>query len=365
MDYALNVPINSVSFGNVSVSLLREAYKAGHQPCIFPIGNQIDLSTQKEDKDFVSWLQSCLNKSYSTHKRKNPAIKLWHLHNNGIESVSDKQILFTFYELDSPTQSEINVIKNNHKVIFACDYNTNIFKEYGCDNIETIPLGFDSFNFSRIDKKYFDDDRISFFIPGKWEPVRKRTEKVIKAWIKRFGNNPKYFLNCAIWNHFVPVEQQKQIYVNMLEGKQVSNVQFLGFMPNNATYNDFINSNDIVLSMGTESWGLPEFHAVGIGKYGIISNCAGHKQWANSDNSLLVNPNQKIPAYDNMFFFQNAPWNQGNIFDFDENEFINNCESVIKKVEQNRINTKGLELQDKFKYSNTFSSLMKLVEEIQ
>lgn len=362
MDYAFNVPINSVSFGNVAIALLRESYKAGHQPAIFPIGGQVDLSTQNEDKDFNAWLQSCINKSYSTHKRKNPCIKLWHLHSGGMESFSDKQVLLTFYELDSPTESEINVVKNNYKVIFPCDYNTNIFKEYGCDNVATIPLGFDSFNFSKINKTYFDDGRISFFIPGKWEPVRKRTEKVIKAWIKRFGNNPKYFLNCAIWNHFVNPDQQKQIFANILEGKNVANVQFMGFMPQNAVYNDFINSNDVVLSLGTESWGLPEFHAVALGKYGIISNYAGHKQWVNSDNSLLINPNQKIPAYDGMFFHPNQPFNQGNVYDFSEDEFIFACEDIIKKVQNKRENTAGLQLQNKFTYKNTFD---KLIQELQ
>ena len=52
MDYAFHVPINSLSFGQVSIALLRESYKSGHQPNIFLIGQGADLSSQPENKDF-------------------------------------------------------------------------------------------------------------------------------------------------------------------------------------------------------------------------------------------------------------------------------------------------------------------------
>ena len=54
MNYALNLPINTVSFGQVSVALLREIYKKEHQPCLFPIGN-LEINAQKEDKDFFCY----------------------------------------------------------------------------------------------------------------------------------------------------------------------------------------------------------------------------------------------------------------------------------------------------------------------
>ena len=64
-----------------------------------------------------------------------------------------------------------------------------------------IPLAFDNYNFKRIEK-YFDDDRITFNLCGKFEH-RKRHEKIIKAWVSKYGNNPKYNLQCAIYNPFM------------------------------------------------------------------------------------------------------------------------------------------------------------------
>ena len=106
MDYCLNIPINSLSMGSVSLAFARESYKLGHEPSIFPMG-QVDLSAQKQDKDFDNWLNTCVNKSLYSHNRNTPSIKIWHL-SGGLESVSKNQILYSFYECDAPTKEEIN-----------------------------------------------------------------------------------------------------------------------------------------------------------------------------------------------------------------------------------------------------------------
>ncbi len=89
MDFAVNFPINDVSFGQVSVALLREIHKRGIEPAIFPIGN-VKVNTQTEiEKDFKEWLDKCIDKSKYSHLRKNPAIKLWHFQ-GGMESVTQR-----------------------------------------------------------------------------------------------------------------------------------------------------------------------------------------------------------------------------------------------------------------------------------
>ena len=51
-----------------------------------------------------------------------------------------------------------------------------------------------------------------------------------------------------------------------------------------------------------------------------------------------MNPSGKIPVYDGMFFQEGTPYNQGNIYDFDEDEFIEACEKVIERVKASRVN---------------------------
>jgi len=358
MDFAVNVPLNSVSFGQVSLTWLREIFKLGHEPCIFPVGNQVDLSTQEIDKDFQEWIQKGIDKALTTHSRKTPIIKLWHL-NGSFESLSEKQVLFSFYELDSPTPAELNIAKN-HTTVFSSEYSCEVFNAMGCDT-KYIPLGYDTHNFKRTEKSYFNDGRIVFNIVGKVEK-RKRHEKAIKAWAKKFGNNKKYYLQCAIYNPFFSEQDNSALVSRILEGQKYFNVNFLGFMAKNSIYNDFLNSCDIMLGVsGGEGWGLPEFHTVGLGKHAVILNAHSYKGWANESNSVMLNPSEKIDCYDGVFFKPNQPFNQGRIFDFDEDEFIARCEEAIERHESNPVNEEGLKIQDNFKVEDTVKSILELV----
>ena len=347
MSLAFNLPINSVSFGQISTLILRELYNSKVNVGILPIGN-VDLSTQSDlTQEFGNWLQQSINSSLEVFNRKNKIFKLWHL-NGSFESYSNEQVLLSFYELDQPTKVELNTVKNNHKVLFSSKETVEIFKNLGCNNVEYIPLAFDKYNFSRIDKSYFVDDRIVFNLVGKLEK-RKHHLKLIKLWAQKFGNNKKYALQCCIFNPFMKPEDQNALVSQALEGKTYFNINFLPFMGQNKIYNDFLNSSKIVLGMsGAEGWGLPEFHSVAMGKHAVIMDAHGYKSWANENNSVLVKPNSKIEGYDGMFFNKGGPYNQGNIYDFNEEEFINGCELAIKKVEGDKVNKEGLKLQQEF-----------------
>tara|TARA_R110000772_G_scaffold249530_2_gene363809 strand:- start:9387 stop:10475 length:1089 start_codon:yes stop_codon:yes gene_type:complete len=358
--FALNLPINSVSFGQISTAILKELKSRGEDPSIFLIGNP-DLSTQKVDNEFNDWLNKRLNGNevLKNHSRETPVFKLWHIRDS-LSSFSNEQNLLTFYELDSPTPQELNIIKNQNKVFVTNDYTKQVFDTYGAKNVEKVPLFFDSHNFHKVDKKYFRDDRIVFNLCGKYEN-RKRHAKAIQAWTKRFGNDKRYYLQAAIYNVFLKkenVDHNVSIQNQILQGKDYFNVDFKPFYGSNAEYNDFLNSGDILLGVsGAEGWGLPEFHSVALGKHAVILNAHGYKEWANDENSTLINPSGKIEAYDNMFFHKGQPYNQGSIFDWNEDEFIGACEEAIKKFESNKINEKGLELKDKFTVSNTVNQL--------
>lgn len=361
MSLPLNIPINSVSFGQVSLLLLRELIKNNKEFIIFPIAGNIDLSSQSElSQSSIEIIQKALNLAPIEHRRSNPIFKLWHL-NGSLDSFSEKQILFSFYELDSPTKIEINTVRNNHKVIFSSNYSVDLFKSYGCKNVFFVPLAFDKYNFSVKSKKYFNDDRIVFNVVGKLEK-RKHHKKIIQSWLKKYGNNKKYYLQCAISNPFIPADQQNNMLASILEGKNYFNLNFINHMQSNAAYNDYLNSGDIIIGMsGGEGWGLPEFHSVAMGKHGIILNAHSYKDWANEKNSILVEPNGKIDSSDGLFFHKGSPFNQGSIFDFSEDDFLNACDLAIEKARLNRVNTAGLELQDRFSseifYKNIISNI--------
>jgi glycosyltransferase involved in cell wall biosynthesis len=356
-----NLPLNSTSLGQVSLCILKEIFNRKLFINLFPIGN-VDLSSQKEDQEFFLWLQKSIISSGKDHNRNNPIFKLWHL-NGALESFSNKQVLLSFYEVDSPTATEINIIKNNTKVLFSSNYSVSVFKSLGLENVEFLPLGFDSLHFKKTNKKNING--IQFGLFGKLEPQRKRHLKTLSLWAQKYGNNPNYSLNCAVFNHFLDPQLQSQIISQSLGGQNYFNINFINYMPSNEMYNDLLNNTDIVLAMsGGEGWGLPEFQSVALGKHCLGLNAHGYKEWMNDKNTVLIQPNSKVPCYDNIFFRQGAEFNQGNIFDWDAAEFLTGLDKVEERYKNNPINSEGLKLQEQYTYTKMVDSILETMNNI-
>ncbi len=302
MKIGYNSSFGSISFGQCSRNLLRAARELCYETAYFPIGD-IDTSCfnlSKEDAEYLSKsLQNVL-----THDRKNPTISLWHLlttehHQNGqikkispsLSSFSDDQTLLSFYELDSPTEGELNVARQ-FNTCFTSQYTCDIFASKGVKT-RYVPLGFDS-DFRITNKKYFSDDRISFCLLGKFEN-RKHHAKVIQAWLEAFGNDRRYYLQCSLFNPFFPAALNQQLISNTLAGKHYFNINFLPWSISNLQYNDFLNSNNIVIGMSAgEGWGVGEFTCCALGKHAVILNAHGYKSWATEENSVLISPLKKV-----------------------------------------------------------------------
>jgi hypothetical protein len=341
-------PLNSLSFGNVSINLLKAMFSKGMNVAIFPNGN-IDVSAFEVDQDFKTWIESGINDRFQIFKKSDTTLQMWHL--NGSENrISPKQILYTFYELDKPTNTEISLANFQDKTVFSSSQAQSLFP-----NSSFSPLGFDTF-FHKTEKKYLEG-KTHFGLMGKFEK-RKHTEKIIKCWIQKYGGNHNYQLTCCITNPFLKKEQMEAIISRILGGKRCENINFLPFLPKNSQVNDYLNSIDIDLGgmSGAEGWNLPSFNATCLGKWSIVLNGSSHKDWASQDNCVLVNPSGKEPAYDNMFFKEGEEFNQGNIYTFDEDEFIDAMEKAEEKC--TIINTEGEKLKHKFTYENTLSKIL-------
>ena len=342
-------PINSLSFGNVSYNLLKEIYRLGIDTSLFPMG-KVDLSSfDNKDKDFLSWIKQSIDDRFKKAERDQTTLQMWHL--NGSEHrISAKQILYTFYELNKPTESEVSLCNMQDKTVFSSSYAQSHFK-----GSTFSPLGFDSY-FHDTGKSYMPD-KIHFGLMGKFEK-RKHTEKIIRTWIKAYGNNYKYQLTCCINNPFFKKEQMESLINNLLGGTRYGNINFLPFLPHNSQVNDFLNSIDIDLGgmSGAEGWNLPAFNSTCLGKWSIVLNSTSHKDWANSDNCIMVEPNGREEIYDNIFFHKGSMFNQGDIYTFNERDLLLAMEKAEKVCKIK--NKEGIKLKDKFTYKNTLEKIL-------
>lgn len=362
MDLIVESPINSLSFGNVSYNILRQLWRKGVNVMWFPLGGNADFGAfDKIDSEFGKWLQDSSKKANAEIDPEMPSLKLWHL--NGSQSkIGSKQALYTFYELDQPTPDEINLAKFQNLVYFSSNYSANKFKEFGV-NAQVVPVGFDE-DLHKTNRQYLSPDVVHFGLMGKFEK-RKHTEKIIKLWLSKYGNDSRYQLSVCVTNPFFKQEEMKAMLSNCLNGTRYTNINFLPYLKTNSEVNDFLNAIDIDLTglSGAEGWNLPAFNATCLGKWSLVLNETAHKDWANSSNSILVDSNGTEPCYDGKFFQEGSSFNQGSIYTWDSDIVAQAMDTAVSKKGQN--NTNGELLKEEFSYSRSVDRLLKGIEEMK
>lgn len=355
MKLLVNAPINALSFGNVSVNILRELFKKNIDLIFFPIGDKAEMDAyDKIEPDFVKYLQAATNDRYSKISKDIPSLKLWHIFGSETR-YSKNQSLFTFHEVSEVTNIEKNLLSLQDRIFVSSNYTKNIFNLNGLDNVTHVPLGFD--NDFQISNKTYLQDKIHFGILGKFEN-RKNTARIIKSWLKLFGNKPEYQLSCAITNPFLDKARFQNELLKVLEGKQYNNLNFVPYMQTNSEVNDYLNSIDIDLGglSGAEGWNLPSFNATALGKWSVVINATAHKDWATKDNSILIEPSSLKDCYDDVFFKKGQSFNQGQFFDISDQEMDN---AILKSLSYAKTpNPEGLKLQKQFTYEKTVETIL-------
>ena len=355
MKLLVNAPINALSFGNVSVNILRELYKKNIDLIFFPIGEKVELSAyDKIDQDFIKYLQERTNNRFEKIDKNIPSLKLWHIF--GSESRYTKnQSLFTFHEVSEVTPIEKNLLNLQDNILVSSNYTKSIFELNGLSNVTYVPLGFDT-DFHLTDRSYLPE-KIHFGLMGKFEN-RKNSSRIIKTWLKLFGNKPEYQLTCAITNQFLEKSRFQNELLKIMDGKHYNNVNFLPYMQMNSEVNDYLNSIDIDLGglSGGEGWNLPSFNATALGKWSVVINATAHKDWATKDNSILIEPSSLKDCYDDVFFKKGQSFNQGQFFDISDQEMEN---AILKSVSYaKKPNPEGLKLQKQFTYEKTVETIL-------
>ena len=355
MKLLVNAPINALSFGNVSVNILRELHKKNVDLVFFPIGDKAELDAyDKIDSEFIKYLQSATNNRYEKIDKNTPSLKLWHVFGSETRYTKN-QSLFTFHEVSETTLVEKNLLNLQDRIFVSSNYTKNIFELNGINNVTYVPLGFDN-DFHLTNRTYLQD-KIHFGILGKFEG-RKNTARIIKTWLKLFGNKPEYQLSCAITNPFLDKARFQNELLKVLEGKQYNNLNFIPYMQTNSEVNDYLNSIDIDLGglSGAEGWNLPSFNATALGKWSVVLNATAHKDWATKDNSILIEPSSLKDCYDDIFFKKGQAFNQGQFFDITDEEMEN---AILKSVSYAKTpNQEGLKLQKEFTYEKTVETIL-------
>lgn len=340
-------PLNFTSIGQSGYNIFRELVKKT-DVALFPI-NRLNLAIYNLSQEQTDELNKSLINA-DNFSRQDASLKFYHIAGSE-ESVSARPNLFTFHETDRLTPFEVNRLNQNEVVFVSSKYTKQVFEGGGVTaKVVYCPLGFDSSSFYRIEG--IEKDYITFGLRGKLES-RKNTIRILRAWIKVFGGDPRYRLDCSIHNAFYSNEEQSALIINSLVDKCLPwNVNILPYSDSNTLYNKALNYADIDLTgmSGCEGFNLPLFQSLALGKQAIVLNAHVHKDFCNSENSILIEPNGMVDAVDGKFFIEGSKVSQGQWFDFKEKDLI---EAMVFAAERGPIRNREGEKLQSWTYENT------------
>lgn len=359
MQFSFETILSPTSMGQMSAGILAEMFKRNLTPSIFPIG-QIDLSQFNAPEGFVPWLDFCLKQANLRFKRNNPSLRYFHIAGSHA-AIGDRSRLYTVHETDKLTETEINLLKRHDSVMVPSKYNQEVFAKHGI-GAGIAQNFYDERHIYKIGRN--ERDYVTWGLIGKME-TRKHTARIIDAWCSKFGGNRDHRLNLNIFNMHIfndaPPEHRfalhKQKIQEALKYELPWNVNFLPFF-SPEELNKCINQTDISLSglSGAEGFNLPLINSLCLGQKAIVLNAHAHKDYADSENSILVEPSGTRELLDGFFFKKDSPFNVGNFYVWEKEDVMAAMDKALAAPEPDK--QKAAELGKKFSVSACVDALL-------
>jgi len=338
MSVNLYCPINSLSYGLVGVNILKGLVDAEQDVALFPVNeNNIECEPQ-----YTQCVQTAA-KNALNFDSKATCLKIFHQWDFAKRIGSGKYIGWPIFELNRFTDFEKNSLRSCDELIVCSEWAKNICKDNGIDiPIHVVPLGHDPAIFNN--KLSFGKSKNTiFYIGGKFE-VRKSHDLIreafdlafwstgtddVELWIccdspfmEQDGGNTKwhrFFQSSKLGNKIKILPRQK------------TQAQ-LAYIMSKVSYGIFASR--------AEGFDLPLLEMMALGKPSIVSDCTAHTQFANENNSFLLQPNGYETAFDGVWFKPGIV-NQGEWATFDVVELaekMRECHNIYQEGHADYVN---------------------------
>ena len=283
-----------------------------------------------------------------------PSVRLFHQFD--LQTIgNNKQIGYTIFELDTFNRVEKAHLKSVDEIWVCSNWAKEVIKNNGINSpVKVVPLGVDPTIFYPVE---FQSEDYVFLSAGKWE-IRKSQNEIVEAFNRAFHPTDKVQLWLSMHNAFLDtqfIQRKRNDYINTPMGK-AGRIKFVGPFDKQAGIARIMNMASCgVFPSKAEGWGLETLEMMACGKPVIVTDYAGHKEYCNADNSVLISTIGTESAYDGKWFF-----NQGNWAKFDTQALI---EAMRKQFNMGHtVNKNGIKTAKKFSWDNTAETIRKLLE---
>lgn len=349
-------PIGITGYGITSFNIYKSLKKLGVDIRLFPIGTPT-LETEEFKQSVIEDItkQQIFDKS-------DPCFKIWHQFDLANRIGNGKYAALTFFETDKLKPTEKQMINNTDVILVASNWAKNILVDNGVTTpVVVCPLGIDPsiFNNAVNDTVKKDDTKYVFLNVGKWE-IRKGHDLLVEIFNDAFTEQDNVELWMVNHNPFLSSEENLKwvnLYKNSKLGSKIQIIQRL------STHNDLAKviamSDCGIFPARAEGWNneVPEFMAVN--KPVILTNYSAHTEYANNDNSFLLDIDGLEPAKDDRFFDGYGNW--ANLSD----NFYEQAIEKMRYVYKNNIrsNPNGLLTAEKLTWENTAKIVQQTIYE--
>lgn len=347
MNSRLNIicPINKLGYGGASYNIVRELDKLTYV--------HLTILGQRDQESSV--IDSCVARP---HFKDAPCLRIYHQFALKEFIGKGKHVGFPIFELDTFTDVEKHHLNSVDELFVCSDWAKSIVEQNGIQTpVKVVPLGIDPavFNVSRSKPQR---DKTIFFTCGKWE-VRKGHPELAEAFHRAFKHDDKVELWLMCNNPFYQEHITNQFKNMFVRGPMGHKVVFIPRVESHLQVAKIMGQAHVgVFPAKAEGWNLELLEMMAIGKPVITTNYSGHTQFANKENSCLIQPTGLQQARDGIWFNGQGNWCTFNVDDL--------VEAMKSYHDMNMngnlaINNNGIATADKFTWENTAKKIHELL----
>jgi glycosyltransferase involved in cell wall biosynthesis len=346
-------PINTTSYGLVSLNILKGLIKNGYEISYFPIGG-IQISNQ-EEYDIV---QDLMNKQLD-YDELAPCLKIWHQFDLANRIGRGQYFGFPIFELNQFNKTELAHLRAPHTLIVCSKWAQEIIREQTGRDSYVVPLGVDTSIFKPT--PYERSENCIFFNCGKIE-LRKGHDILADAFSKAFEPKDNVQLWMAWSNPFLTEEETKEWENSYLSTKMGEHIKFVPRLKTQADLANVMGRTTCgVFPSKAEGWNLELLEMMAVGRQVICTDYSAHTEFASSDNAFLIPITKMETAFDGKFFHGQGEW--GEIDDHAIDTLVAHMRVIYDKWKHGTdlFNNEGVETANQFTWDNSVNKLMEIL----
>jgi glycosyltransferase involved in cell wall biosynthesis len=360
----IQAPINSTSYGLVSLNILRQfAQTLSVDAALFPITK---VHAQQSD---AAMLTEAIERA-KTFDIYAPSLRIWHQFSMAESVGKGKRYGYTVFEMDRFTPMEVHQMSSLDRIIVPSQWAKGVVESSipaPAPPCFVAPLGVDTDIFKPMEMRGNKSNTI-FLNMGKWE-IRKGHDILIEAFNKAFKPSDNVLLYMMNYNQFLTDGEHAawhDMYVNTPMG---GHVRVLPWVNTQDDVAEIMNTADCgVFPSRAEGWNLEALEMMACGKHVIITDCSAHTEFCNKENALLIEIDEKEDAYDGKWFLGEGDVNVGQWASIGDDQ-MDMLVQYMRHIHETKrgggldTNRRGLETAKQFSWQNCAKSVLTAMED--